>query len=279
MSPSSSRSWPSFVRFALSTALAIVSGCVGEAGGDTYTFPVAAAGPENATPGLVCPASAGWTVTLSQASLHVAAIYLNQSVPVSGGQATSCVQPGTYVAEQTSARDVDLLSAAPQLFPSPGRGLAPPAAQVGEVWLSRGAIDAVPSSSPPEPILVVAGTATATGGGASLPFSAQVTLESNYQTSNQLAGGDPICKKRIVSLIPAMVTLASQGGLLLRIDPCRFFLGVDFSRVPVDATSGVATFSDDPTASSYALSGAYLYGNLHSSSPYSFSWSPTLSPP
>jgi len=279
MSPAATKILPSFVRAALSAAVALVPGCAGDAGGDTYTFPVAAAGPENATAHLVCPASAGWTVTLSQASLHVAAIYLNQSVPVSGGQATSCVQPGTYVAEQTSPRDVDLLSPAPQVFPSPGRGIAPPAAQVGEVWLSRGAIDAVPSSSPIAPVLVVAGTATATGGATALPFTAQVTLESNYQTSNQLAGADPICKKRIVSLIPAAVTLSSQGGLLLRIDPCRFFLGVDFARVPVDAASGVASFSDDPTAATYAQSGAYLYGNLHSSSPYSFSWSPTLSLP
>lgn len=278
MSPAPFRLWPSFASVIL-VAVALVPGCVGDTGGDTYAFPVAAAGPESASPGLVCPVSAGWTVTLSQASLHVAAIDPNQSLPVSGGQATSCVQPGTYVAEQTSARDVDLLSPAPQLFPALGRGLSPPEAQVGEVWLSRGAIDAVPSSKPVQPVLVVAGTASATAGGAPLAFAAQVTLESNYQSSSQLAGADPICKKRIVSLIPATVTLSSRGGLLLRIDPCRFFLGVDFSRVPLDPTSGVATFSDDPSADAYAQSGAYLYGNLHSSSPYTFSWSQALSPP
>jgi hypothetical protein len=258
--------------------LALAPACVGDTGGAALDFPVAAAGPAAAIAGqpLLCADDPAWTVAVTAASLHVGAVYLDQSQPVSGAQATGCILTGTYVAQEIAPLDVDLLSPAPQTFPAPGHGITTPPALIGEVWLTRGAIDAVPSSVPELPILSVVGTATQTSTGALFPFTGTVTLEENYETSSSTAGGNPICKKRIVSPIPAAVDLAPTGGLLLRIDPCRLFTATNFSALPAGPTPGTYQFSDDPTAADYAPTGANLYGNLHSSGPYTFSWSADL---
>jgi hypothetical protein len=252
--------------------------CIGNTGGDTLDFSVAAAGPVTALAGqpLTCAADSAWNVTLTEASLHVGALYLDQSQPVSGAQATGCILTGTYVAEELASLDVDLLSPALQPFPAKGHGITTPPALIGEVWLTHGPIDAVPSSTPVLPILTVAGTAIQAATGVAFPFTGAVTIEDNYQTTGSVAGGTPICKKRIVSPIPAAVDLAATGGLLLRVDPCRLFTGTDFSALPAGPTPGAYQFSDDPTAADYAPSGANLYGNLHSSGPYSFSWTADL---
>ena len=253
-------------------------GCVGNAGGDAIDFPVAAAGPATAVAGqsLTCAEGTAWTVVVTEASLHIGAIYLDQSQSVSGAQATGCYLTGTYVAQETSAVDVDLLSPDPQRFPADAHGITVPSPEIGEVWLTRGYVSTVPSSKPVMPVLTVAGTATQAATGAMYPFTGTVTIESAYQTTGAAAGGDPICKKRIVSLIPAPVTIARTGGLLVRIDPCRLFVGVDFSQVPPGATPGTSQFVDDPTAAGYSPTGADLYGNLHSTAPYTFTWSTDL---
>src|ERR1019366_392978 len=90
--------------------------CVGTTGGQLVTFPAAAAGPADAIAGepLRFTTDRGWTVVLSTATLHVGALYLDQSMPVSGSQGTNCVLPGTYVGQVTAGLDVNLLSPAPQ---------------------------------------------------------------------------------------------------------------------------------------------------------------------
>lgn len=273
------------MRFALVPSLGLLVGalpglaCVGRTAGEAIDFPVAAAGPDHAVTGqpLSC-ADERWDVALTEATLHIGAIYLDQSKPTSGAGATSCTLDGTYVAQQVSALDVDLLSPEPQPFPVAAHGITLPSPQIGEVWLTRGYIDRVlPMTSPQAlPVLVVAGTATPDGGATSFPFTGSVTIESAYSSSGAVAAGDSICRKRILSLIPAPVTLASTGGLLLRIDPCRFFAGVDFGQLPADAAPGTYRFPDDPAAPDYVPSGSNLYGNLHSTGPYTFSWDPDL---
>jgi hypothetical protein len=252
--------------------------CVGNTGGETLDLPVAAAGPAIAVPGqpLVCAADPAWTITVTAASLHVGAVYLDQSQPVSGAQAAGCILTGTYVAEELSPLDVDLLSPALQPFPALAHAVTTPPALIGEVWLTRGPIDAVPSSSPVEPILSVSGSATQTSTGAVFPFEGSVTIEDNYQTAGAVAGGDPICKKRIVTPIPAAIPLSTTGGLLLRVDPCRLFTAIDFSALPAGDVPGSYRFSDDPAAADYAPTGSNLYANLHSSGPYTFSWTNEL---
>jgi hypothetical protein len=248
--------------------------CVGQTGGDAIEFPVAAAGPASAISGepLSCSNDGGWEITLTEATLHIGAIYLNQSQPISGGQATGCYLTGTYVAQETSSIDVDLLSPALRRFPAAAHGITEPPALVGQVWLTHGDINTVPTR---DPILSVAGSATQ--GGQTFTFTATITIGSNRQgTGGALAGGDPICKERIVTPIPAAVSIHRSGGLLLRIDPCRLFTNVDFSLLPGGVTAGTYEFSDDPTSADYTQPSKNLYANLRNTGPYSFLWAPDL---
>jgi hypothetical protein len=250
--------------------------CVGQTGGDAIDFTVRAAGPATATAGqpLACATDGAWAITLTLASLHLGAVYLNQSQPVSGGQATDCYLPGTYVAQQTAALDVDLLSPVLAAFPALAHGITDPPALVGQVWLTHGDVNTIPD---PVPVLRLSGTAIRAG--ARFPFSAAISIGSNRQGgSGALAGGDPICKERIVTPIPAPITLAPGGGLVLRIDPCRLFTNVDFSQLPPGPTAGTYAFSDDPASPTYTQPSTNLYSNLRNTGPYAFSWVPQLSP-
>jgi hypothetical protein len=254
-------------------ALSAASGCVADTGGQTVDFQIAAAGPADAVAGqpLAFTNSAGWEIVLNQAKLHIGAVYLDESRPISGGQATGCYLTGTYVAQETSGLDVDLLNPGYQLFPAKVHGITEPAALIGQVWLTGGDINA---STDPTPILVVGGTATQAG--ASFPFAGTVTISSNRQaTTSGAAGGDPICKARIVTPIDA-VPIQTTGGLLLRIDPRDYFAGVDFSQLPLDTTTGGYAFSDDPSGAGYSPTGFQLYTNLHQTAPYTFSWTESL---
>ncbi len=92
---------------ALSSFCSTVS-CVGTTGGDQVTFSAVASGPADVSGGqLEFVNDRGWHVVLTHAVLHVGAIYLNQSIPVSGAQVTSCILNGTYVAEVTTRRGHD----------------------------------------------------------------------------------------------------------------------------------------------------------------------------
>jgi hypothetical protein len=244
-----------------------VAGCAGNTGGQTFTFAAAAAGPADATNPLVF-SMGGFDVTLTQATLRVGAIYLNQAAPVSGAQATDCYLPGTYVGQVTCGQDVDLLVADPQKFDCVGLGVTEPPALAQQVWLTGGDIN---DPSDTTPILTVAGTATGVGG--TFPFTGTVTIGPNHTPSGTVTGGgDSICKQRIVSPIRQALAIAPGGGLLLRIDPRLFFVDVDFSRLPADATTGGYALSDDPSASGYAPTGQNLYANLRSVAPYTLSW-------
>lgn len=254
--------------------LAMVGGgCVGNTGGDTFTFPVAAAGPADATAGQpLIFTSAGFTVTLTDARMHVGAVYLNQSAPVSGAQATGCYLTGTYVGEQTSALDVNLLNPMPQPFPAPALGVTEPPVKAEQVWLTGGDINALTDTTT---ILAIAGSATGAAG--TFPFTGQLTIGANHvPAGTSTGGGDAICRQRIVTPIQQPITLSRTGGLLLRIDPRAFFVGVDFSQLPADIAGGGYAFSNDPAAPGYSPTGQYLYGNLRSTGPYQFSWSEDL---
>ena len=250
---------------ALLLPLVAAVACVGKTGGELVTFPAAAAGPEDATATLAFTTDLGWNVTLTKATLHVGAVYLDQSMPVSGSQGTSCILPGTYVAEVVSGIDVDLLSPTPQPFPTSGQGTTIPPALVGQVWLTHGDVS-VPDQTP---VLVIAGTAEK--GGTTMPFAGQVTIGASRQASGNAAGADPICKEHIVSPIPTSVEVGRSGGLLLRVDPRLLFVNVDFSQL-TQFSDGFG-FTDDPTSAQYTQPSRNLYQNLHSSGAlYTFSW-------
>jgi hypothetical protein len=248
-------------------------GCVGTTGGEIVDFEAGAAGPKDATAGepLAFTTDRGFDVELTRANMHVGAMYLVQAFPVSGAQSTSCILPGTYVAEVTQGANVDLLDPTPTKFPSGGHGTTL-AARAGQVWLTHGDVNATVDPSD-EPVLSVEGTATV--GGEQRAFSADVTISSNRQMASSVAGANPICKQRIVSPIPTDVSVQTEGALLLRIDPRLLFVNVDFAALT--ATDGTYTFSDDPTSPDYGQPSVNLYANLRAgSSLYTFSWVPDL---
>ena len=267
-------------RLATSLVLALsIAACVGTTGGDVVDFPVAAAGPSDAVAGkpYSLTTDRGWHVVLTKATLHVGALYLGQSQPISGAQNTSCILPGTYVAQVTTGMDVDLLSPVPQRFPVLGHGTTLPAL-VGQVWLTGGPVD---QTTDVTPILVIEGTADRAGD--VRPFRGQITISSNRQeSSGTSAGANTICKQRIVTPVPTPgVTIQHDGGLLVRIDPRILFVNVDFGALGKFSTG--YGFSDDPSQTDpasplyYSQPSANLYQNLHSAGAlYSFTWDGSL---
>jgi hypothetical protein len=246
---------------------AICAACVGTTGGELLSFPAAAAGPADAVAGqpLSFVTARGWHVVLKQATLHVGAMYLDQSQPVSGSQGTNCILPSTYVGQVTSGLDVDLLSPTPALFPTQGQGTTIPPALVGQVWLTGGNVNAATDSTP---ILVLSGTADGATG--TFPFTASITINATA-TTGEAAGQDPVCAQRIVSA-PVALSVETSGGLLLRVDPRLLFLNVDFSQLAPSGDGYV--FSSDPTANQPSRN---LYQNLRSTGGlYAFSWSSGL---
>ena len=197
-----------------------------------------------------------------EAQLHVGAVYLNLSVPSSGGPQEPCVLPGIYVGQafgpcDASGRcgaDVDLLS--PTLTPFRGP------ARARSITPSRPRSGSPAATSTPHddrtPILDVAGTATR--GADAWPFTATITIGPNRAIpppNAAMPGADPICRQRIASLIPIDFTLSDGGTLDLRIDPRGMFDSVDFSSL---GAAGSATPLVIPDTSSGA--GQALYKGL-----------------
>jgi hypothetical protein len=213
-------------------ALLWLCGCGGSTGSALVSFSACAAGPGDAARPLRFTTGLGYTVALDRASLHVAAIYLNQAVPTSGAQESSCVLPGVYVGQVFGPVDVDLLDPAPVVFPRRGDGTQTRAA-TAEVWLAGGAIDA-----PDDATVIFAASGTAARGGAAWPFDASITIGRNRQLPVQnpaMPGAQPICHQRIVTPIPADLVPTDGGRLELRIDPREMFHGVEFAdATPVD---------------------------------------------
>ncbi len=257
---------------AIAPVLACLGACIGTTGGGTVRFNAAAAGPADAPGGpLSFTSGLGYGVTLTRAVVHVGAVYLDQSMPTSGSQETSCTLPGTYVAEVTSGRDVDVLSPLPQPFPDPGDGTRTPA-RAAQVWLSGGAVD---DEADPTVVLSIAGVAAKDG--AAYPFDGVVTIAQNRlppASNPSLPGAHPICKERIVSPIPVALAPRAAGGLLLRIDPRILFTNVEFSELaPAAGDTSLYRFTDDAATQP----SRNLYAGLRSTSGvYTFEWSDAL---
>lgn len=241
--------------------------CTGTTGDQVVDFDAVASGPADVVAGepLSFEGSRGFQVRLTRATLHVGALYLADAMPVSGAQATSCILPGSYVAQVVEGREIDLLSAEPQAFPARGRGTTQEA-RAGQIWLTSGDVNLANVPTPPTVILNVLGSAERDG--EVRPFEAKLTIASNRLDSDgSTAGGAPICKERIVSPIPTDVRVESEGALWLRIDPRLLFTNVDFGAL--EAQGDVFVFKDD----SSDQPSANLYNNLKQAGPlYGFSW-------
>jgi hypothetical protein len=253
---------------------AVMTACIGTTGSEIVSFKAFASGPPELpvdTPerGLSFVNGRGWAITLTRAKLHIGAVYLNRSVPVSGGQERECFLPGVYVAQVLSGVTIDALSPTPQPFPELGSGTADHAV-TGEVWLTGGRIDAEEDRTT---IADVAGTATRDG--ESMRFEGTVSIGKNRrptQTDPARPGANPLCAARIVTPIPTSVTPTDGGSLVVRVDPRGWFANVELGELtPVTPESDLRRIPDD----SEGQPAANLYGGLRASiGVYRFDWIP-----
>jgi hypothetical protein len=254
------------------SALALLSlalaGC-GSTGNALVTFHAAGAGPAGATAGqpLVFTNGRGYQVTLTQARLHIGAVYLNRSVPISGAQAQPCILPGIYTGQVTSPLDVDALSPDLQFFAADGEGTADESL-TGEVWLFGSDVNATADTTV---LASVEGTAVG-GGGASFAFTGRITIGTNRAVpvnDPSLPGANPLCKQRIVTPIPIDIRLAQGGTLVVRVDPRSWLNNVDFAQIPPDPQDPARRRFLDLSQGQPDLA---LYGGVRSTSTYVFEW-------
>jgi hypothetical protein len=258
----------------------LLSSCTGTTGYNLVYFYAAAEGPADAQPGYTFTndlvSGPGFQVSLSKAVLHVGAIYLDESVPTSGGGESPCTLPGTYVGEvrPPMGLDADMLSPNLQRIPVDGFGSTIPAA-VGQVWLGGPDVNA---ASDPTVVLDIAGTATRLSDGLSFPFEeSQITISASHDVaaSQPTPGAHPICGQRIVTPIRVDITLSQAGTLILHLDPRGLFTNVDFSRLPqIGRDPPTYGFSDNGKMDTDQPS-RNLYGNLTTpGSVYGLEWQP-----
>lgn len=253
----------------LPCAWVLCAACGDTTGGARVTFAAAAAGPVDATGGpLAFMNDLGYDITLTRARLHVGAMYLNQTVPASGSQETGCILPGVYVAQVPSSLDMDALSPSLQPFPEPGEGISS-AALAGELWLTGGDINTTDDTT-----VILDASGTATQAGTSYPFEAQITIGRNRlipSTDPAYPGANPICKQRIVSLIPVDLTPQDTGTLVLRVDPRGWFRSIDFSGLP-KPSGGSLVYRFTNTNNNAADISLYANGLRARTGVYEFSW-------
>jgi len=248
-----------------------VAGCNDTTGGARIKFRAAAAGP-NADPADIATFvnRLGFDVTLTQAVLHIGAIYLNESNRIStADDQFGCFGGGRDVGQVLAGpdgMDVNLLSPDPQFFSVIGEGTES-RVHAASIWLTgRQPISVVQD---PQPILTIAGLAQR--GGIAWPFVGAMPI--NHLTpspSPATPGINPICKRRIVAPVPVNIPLLQDGGLLLlRLDPYDLFVGTDFSSLPPPVRS-IYQFEDR----SDIAADQNVYAGLSTATNYIISWQP-----
>jgi hypothetical protein len=254
---------------------ALTLSCNGTTGYELVNFYTAARGPSDAVKGqpYTFDLDAQQRVTLTKATLHIGALYLTQSVPQSGGGPAPCVLPGTYegvfVGEVLGGGDIDLLDPSPQALPV-GQGSTIPAA-TGQVWLTHGDVNA-----PVDPFAIVTLEGSVVADGATISFSGGITLNDSTPSSatsgaganGGLPGANQICLVRIVQGVPADLTLAQGGTLVLVVDPKALLNNANFGTQSTSIElSGNATMqANQPSLN--------LFNNLKGTGPYRFEWLP-----
>lgn len=257
---------------ALLASAALSAACIGTTGSDVVSFRAFAAGPADAPEdaparGLSFVNGLGWSITLTRAKVHIGAVYLNRSAPISGGQERACFLPGVYVGEVLGGVTVDALSPVLQPLGAGGTGTADHAV-TGEVWLTGGRVDA------PDDRTVIADVAgTATRGAEALRFEGTVTIGKNRaaeQTDPARPGQRPLCAERIVTPIPVSITPEEGGALVVRADPRAWFANVDLGALePAAGEADPRRIPDDASTQP----GINLYRGLRAAvGAYQFEW-------
>lgn len=248
--------------------------CVGTTGGDVVSFDAYAAGPEDARgAGYAFTTGIGYEVTLDRMRVRMGGVFLNRSIPVSGGQGLECFLTGAYVGQVRSELVVDVLDARPQRFPTRGGGTRDRALS-GEVWLTGTRVDAEDDKSV---VLDVAGTARR--GGEQFPFEGRLTIGKNRRpppTDPALPGSKPLCGERIVSPIPIDLVPEDGGSLLVRVDPRGVFANVEFAQLDRVSTDPPAYRFADVTE---GQPNTAVYAGLRAASGvYGFRWNSSSTP-
>jgi hypothetical protein len=202
---------------ALLPLLLAVVGCgPSDTGGQLVAFQAFASGVSDANGSLDFDTGAGFRIHLTQASMHIGAIYFRLGQANPGSANASCVGDTTYGLQVPGPVDVDVLSSEQQPFSVLGSATTD-LDQSAEIWLVNGNINAVASTTI---IAAVAGVATMRG--ATLPFQGSITIGKNRlipPPNPAEPGANPICKQRIVSPIPLQLRPTVGGALSLQIDP------------------------------------------------------------
>ncbi len=200
-------------------------GCVGSTGGELLSFAAVARGEGPA--GFTTPR--GYEVKLTTAKLRVGALYLNETEPGTYATEQACVLPGIYSGEVRGGLEIDALSTVEQPFPVRGNGTSRPTA-AAELWLTGGDID---SADDKTVVLEVAGIASKSG--ATFPFEGKLTIGKNRAIPPRdpaLPGSNPLCRQRIVTPIPAALTLKNEGTVVVKVRPDAWFSNVEFAELP-----------------------------------------------
>jgi hypothetical protein len=269
--------------------LALALSCNGTTGYELVQFYAAGAGFSDAVKGqpYTFETTGGARVTLTQASVHVGALYLTQAVPQAGGGPQPCslsqTYAGAFVGEVRGEGDIDLLDPSVQQIQVIGDGSTIPAS-TGQVWLTHD--DSITEGNlngpDPLPILTLRGSFEDASG--THTFSAGITIDLGRisgTVNSGLPGEIQICQQRIVSGIPVDLTVAQGGTLVIELQAEPLFDGVPFTDLPGSAQltangasaclAGVPTdvcFTNDDTN----VSSRTLFANLKTTSPYGFAW-------
>jgi hypothetical protein len=272
----------------LPAVVAAAVSCNGSTGYSLVQFYAAGSGFSDAVKGQPYTFdAAGVQVTLTQASLHVGALYLTQSVPQAGGGPQPCALPQTYegafVGEVRGEGDIDLLDPSVQQLQVIGDGSTIPAA-TGQVWLTHDDSITDGNLNGPDDVPILTLQGSFEDAGRTHTFSAGITIDLSRISgapNTGLPGEIQICEQRIVSGIPAALTVVQGGTLVLKVDASALFQGVAFTDLPTAANvaasptsaclagaSSETCFTNDDTNTSSST----LFANLKTTGPYRFTW-------
>ncbi len=263
------RLWLSAV---LPAALALIGCSPSDTGGQLVTFQAFASGLAGVNGSLDFDTGAGFHVQLTEARLHIGAVYFRLGQTNPGDANASCVGDTTYGLQVPGPVDVDVLSSLPQPFSVPGNATTD-LDQSAEIWLVSGDINTVASTT-----VIASVTGVATRQAATFPFQGSITIGENrlIPPSNPAEpGANPICKQRIVSPIPLQISPTVGGSLLLQVDPRSWLGGVDFSTLLPGEDGTTLEIRDVSTGSGpdVAASRDFFSGVTGASAEvYEFSW-------
>jgi len=257
--------------------------CGADTGSGRSTFQAWAGGAATATGApLTFGNEAGWSITLSRATVTLGPVYLNVQPPLRvGGWLDWLVRPAFAQAHLDEGRvvgevlgQVSFSALSGELVPFPVAGtLAQEEVRTAEVWFYPSPGRAADSTEIDTVALDVAGEARRDG--LSLAFAGQLRLDADWLSAQAegTRGSASITEIRQVRGVAASFFPDEGGHLELRLDITRLFRGANFASLednPPDV-DGVRTLSQAPETRDQVMSNLYQ-GLREANGTYSVSW-------